>query len=59
MPYMKYGDWYVPGCKIKFPTECEAMEYMCQCPQTGGSGQMLPPDFLNGELNNRTVWKDG
>ena len=40
-------------------TEQEALEYMCQCPQTGGSGQMLPPDFLNGELNNRTVWKDG
>lgn len=28
MPYMKYGDWYVPGCEIKFPTEYEAIEYM-------------------------------
>jgi len=28
MPYMKYGDWYIPGCDIKFPTEQEAIEYM-------------------------------
>lgn len=28
MPYMKYGDWYVPCCNIKFPTEDEAMEYI-------------------------------
>lgn len=39
MPYMKYGDWYIPGCNIKFPTECEAMEYMTD--NTGDSGQML------------------
>ena len=37
MPYMKYGDWYIPGYEIKFPTEQEAMEYMnkvggsCKC----------------------------
>ena len=30
MPYMKYGDWYIPGCDIKFPTETEAIEYMNQ-----------------------------
>ena len=48
MPYMKYGDWYIPGCEIKFPTECEAMEYMSEC--AGGIGQMLSPDlFKNGE----------
>lgn len=28
MPYMKYGDWYIPGCKIAFPTEQEAWEYI-------------------------------
>ena len=28
MPYMKYGDWYVPRCNIKFPTETEAWEYL-------------------------------
>jgi hypothetical protein len=28
MPYLKYGDWYVPGCDIKFPTESEALEYI-------------------------------
>ena len=30
MPYMKYGDWYVPGCNIKFPTEQEAFEYIAE-----------------------------
>ena len=44
MPYMKYGDWYVPGCEIKFPTECEAMEYMAD--HTGDSGQMLSSDLF-------------
>ena len=43
MPYMKYGDWYVPGCEIRFPTEHEAMEYITD--YTGDSGQMLSPDF--------------
>ena len=43
MPYMKYGDWYIPGCNIKFPTEQEALEYISD---TGGSGQMLPPDLF-------------
>ena len=28
MPYMKYGDWYIPGCNIAFPTEQEAWEYL-------------------------------
>ena len=28
MPYLKYGDWYIPGCNIKFPTETEAIEYI-------------------------------
>jgi hypothetical protein len=28
MPYMKYGDWYIPGCNIAFPTEQEAWEYI-------------------------------
>jgi hypothetical protein len=28
MPYMKYGNWYIPNCKIAFPTEQEAIEYM-------------------------------
>ena len=28
MPYMKYGDWYLPNCNIRFPTEDEALEYM-------------------------------
>ena len=43
MPYMKYGDWYIPGYEIKFPTEQEAMEYMAD--HTGDSGQMLSSDF--------------
>ena len=43
MPYMKYGDWYIPGCEIKFSTECEAMEYMTE--RAGSISQMLPPDF--------------
>lgn len=30
MPYLKYGDWYVPGCDIKFPTENEAIEYITE-----------------------------
>lgn len=28
MPYMKYGNWYIPGCSIAFPTEQEAWEYI-------------------------------
>lgn len=28
MPYMKYGNWYIPGCSIAFPTEREAWEYI-------------------------------
>ena len=28
MPYMMYGDWYIPNCPIRFPTESEALEYM-------------------------------
>lgn len=28
MPYLKYGDWYVPDCPIRFPTEEEAVEYI-------------------------------
>lgn len=28
MPYMKYGDWFIPGLDIKFPTEQEALEYL-------------------------------
>lgn len=28
LPYLKYGDWHVPECEIKFPTEQEAMEYI-------------------------------
>ena len=43
MPYMKYGDWYIPEYEIKFPTECEAMEYMTE--YAGGIGQMLSPDL--------------
>lgn len=39
MPYMKYGDWYIPGYEIKFPTEQEAMEYMAD--HMDDSGQML------------------
>lgn len=27
-PYRKYGDYYVPGCNIAFPTEQEAWEYI-------------------------------
>lgn len=27
-PYLKYGDWYIPNCLIKFPTETEAWEYI-------------------------------
>lgn len=29
MPYLKYGNWYVPNCNITFPTEQEAWEYLC------------------------------
>ena len=28
MPFMMYGDWYLPNCPIRFPTESEALEYM-------------------------------
>ena len=28
MPYMKYGNWYIPGCSIAFTTEQEAWEYI-------------------------------
>ena len=28
MPYMKYRNWYLPGCDIVFPTEEEAWEYL-------------------------------
>lgn len=28
MPYMKYGDWYLQDCDIKFPTDDEAIEYL-------------------------------
>ena len=28
MPYMKYGNWYIPMCDIAFPTEQEAWEYI-------------------------------
>lgn len=28
MPYMKYGNWYIQGCSIAFPTEQEAWEYI-------------------------------
>lgn len=28
IPYLKYGDWYIPGFSIKFPTEAEAWEYI-------------------------------
>lgn len=27
-PYMMYGDFYIPGENIKFPTETEAWEYI-------------------------------
>ena len=27
MPYLKYGDWYIPDCEIAFPTESEAWEF--------------------------------
>ena len=27
-PYPKYGDWYIPGYNIRFPTETEAWEYI-------------------------------
>lgn len=30
MPYMKYGDWYIPNCNIAFPTEAEAWEWINQ-----------------------------
>lgn len=30
MPYLKYGDWYIPNCKIAFPTEQEALEYITE-----------------------------
>lgn len=28
MPYMKYGNWYIPGCDIPFTTEEETLEYL-------------------------------
>lgn len=28
MPYLKYGNWYIPHCNIAFPTESEAWEYL-------------------------------
>lgn len=30
MPYQKYGDWYIPECHIRFPTESEAWEYISE-----------------------------
>lgn len=28
MPYLKYGNWYVPNSDIQFPTETEAWEFL-------------------------------
>lgn len=28
MPYMKYGNWYVPGCNIQFESDTEAWAYI-------------------------------
>lgn len=28
MPYIKYGNWYIPKYNIAFPTEQEAWEYL-------------------------------
>ena len=28
MPYLKYGNWYIPNCNIQFPTETEAWQYL-------------------------------
>lgn len=30
MPYQKYGDWDIPECHIRFPTESEAWEYISE-----------------------------
>lgn len=30
LPYMKYGNWYLPNCDVQFPTETEAYEYMTE-----------------------------
>ena len=28
MPYMKYGNWYIPNCDIAFSSDAEAWEYI-------------------------------
>ena len=40
MPYMKYGNWYIPGYSIAFPTEQEAWEYIEGQQQWGNGNSM-------------------
>lgn len=35
MPYIKYGDWYIPGIEIAFPTDTEAFEYVSETKAKG------------------------
>ena len=50
MPYMKYGDWYIPNCNICFPTETEAWEYI-----NLNSRQITPLLKYNRVYENRQV----
>ena len=40
IPYLKYGDWYIPGYNIKFPTENEAWEYINSLTQWQGGAEL-------------------
>lgn len=42
IPYIKYGDWYIPGYNIKFPTENEAWEYINSLTQWQGGLSCQP-----------------
>jgi hypothetical protein len=43
---MKYGNWYIPGCSIAFPTEQEALEYIEDLTTMGQWKFHVSPQFL-------------
>ena len=52
MPFMMYGDWYLPNCPIRFPTESEALEYMSNREEYSGG------DRMSGKSNFNSYEKD-
>ena len=66
MPFMMYGDWYLPNCPIRFPTETEALEYMTNREEySGGDCMSGKSNFNSYDNDNRkytsevkqNVWK--